>query len=166
MPSAARRGYQPNGDDVVMVVKDRMASLEVSQIILMVPAADLGHLHGLTLQPQGTHLRRQASYHDRMRVHDAALMVHHVGAISRKACDYLSHWAQGIRRRLPRPTYYHFLAHRVQGASTPNPVPLNLEEQGHARPVVVAAVGGHHDLPMDTEPDDDCEPGPLVIAGF
>ena len=161
---AEHRGYQPNGDDVVMVVKDRMASLEVSQIILMVPAADLGHLHGLPLQPQGTHLRRPASDHDRKRVHDAALMVHHVGAISRKACDYLSHWAQGIRRRLPRPAYYHFLAHRVQGASTPNPVPLNLEVQGHARPVVVAAVGGHHDLPMEAEPDDDCEPGPLVIA--
>ena len=84
---AEHRGYQPNGDDVVMVVKDRMASLEVSQIILMVPAADLGHLHGLPLQPQGTHLRRPASDHDRKRVHDAALMVHHVGATSRNACD-------------------------------------------------------------------------------
>ena len=48
---AAHRGYQPNDDDVVMVVKDRMASLEVSRITLMVPAADLGHLHGLPLQP-------------------------------------------------------------------------------------------------------------------
>eukprot|EP00975_Prorocentrum_lima_P032569 6840678-Prorocentrum_lima.AAC.1 len=42
---ADHRGYQPNGDDVVMVIKDRMASLEVSQIILMLPAADLGHIH-------------------------------------------------------------------------------------------------------------------------
>ena len=55
---AEHRGYQPNGDDVVMVVKDRMARLEVAQIILMVPAADLGRLHGLPLQPQGTHPRR------------------------------------------------------------------------------------------------------------
>ena len=52
-------GINLMGYDAVMVVKDRMASLEVSQIILMVPAADLGHLHGLPLQPQGTHLRRQ-----------------------------------------------------------------------------------------------------------
>ena len=51
---AEHRGYQPHGDDVVMVVKDRMASLEVSQTILMVPVADLGRLHGLSLQPQGT----------------------------------------------------------------------------------------------------------------
>jgi len=64
---AEHRGYQPNGDDVVMVVTDRMASLEVSQIILMVPAADLGRSHGLPLQPQGTHPRRPASDHDRLR---------------------------------------------------------------------------------------------------
>ena len=57
---AEHRGYQPNGDDVVMVVKNRMASLEVSQIILMVLVADLGLLHGLPLQPQGTHPRRPA----------------------------------------------------------------------------------------------------------
>ena len=42
-----RRGYQPNADDVVLVVKDRMASVQVSQIILMLPAADLGRIHGL-----------------------------------------------------------------------------------------------------------------------
>ena len=128
---AAHRGYQPNGDDVVIVVKDRMASLEVSQIILIVLASDLGHLHGLPLQPQGTHRGRPASYHDRKTVHDAALMVHHVGAISRNAFDYLSHWAPGLRRRLPRPASYHVLAHRVQEASTPNPVPLHLEVQVH-----------------------------------
>ena len=39
---ADHRGYQPSGDDVVLVVKDRMASTEVSQIILMLPSADLG----------------------------------------------------------------------------------------------------------------------------
>ena len=44
---ADNRGYQRHGDDVVMVVKDRMASVEVSQIILMLPAADLGRIHGL-----------------------------------------------------------------------------------------------------------------------
>ena len=44
---ADHRGYQPAGDDVVLVVKDRMASVEVSQVILMLPAADLGRIHGL-----------------------------------------------------------------------------------------------------------------------
>ena len=73
--------------------------------------------------------------------------------------------AQGARRRLPRPTYYHFLANQVQVASAPNPVLLDLEEQRHGpRPVVAAALGGHHHLPMAVEPDDDREPRPLVIA--
>ena len=32
------------------------------------------------------------------------------------------------------------------------------------RPVVVAAMGGNDDLPVEVEPDDDREPGPLVIS--
>ena len=64
---ADHRGYQPAGDDVVLVVKDRMASVEVSQIILMLPAADLGRIHGLPLQPHGTHQRRAASEADRLK---------------------------------------------------------------------------------------------------
>ena len=148
-----------------MVVKDRIASLEVSQISLMAPVADLGRLHGLPLQPQGTHLRRPASDRDSKSVHDVALMVHHVGAMSRQACNYLSHWAQGTSRRLPRPAYYHLLENQVRESSPPNLVPLCLEEQWHGfRPVVVAALGGHHHLPMGAEPDDDREPGQLVIA--
>ena len=64
------------------VVKDRMASLEVSQIILMVPDADLGCLHGLPLQPQGTHLRRPAA--------DSGL-------------------EESAHMLVPRPAYYHWL---------------------------------------------------------
>ena len=41
------RSYRPHPDDVVMVVKDLMASVEVSQVILLVPAADLPRLNGL-----------------------------------------------------------------------------------------------------------------------
>jgi hypothetical protein len=115
---AEHRGYQPNGNDIVMVVEDRKANLEVSPIIFMVPVADLGRLHVLPVQPQGTHLRRPASDRDRQRVHDAALMVHPVGAVSRKSCNYLSHWAQGNRRRLPRPAYYHVLATRSEDHPT------------------------------------------------
>ena len=83
-------------------------------------------------------------------------MVHHAGAISRKACNNLSHWAQGTRRHLPRPAYYHVLANQVRGASSPNLVPLDLEEQCHVfRPVVVAAT---------VDLDDNREPRQLVIA--
>ena len=62
----------------------------------------------------GTHLRRPASDRDSKRVHDVALMVHHAGAISTKACNYRSHWAQGTRRRLPRPAYEYVLETRYE----------------------------------------------------
>ena len=117
---ADHRGYQPNGDDVVMVVKDRMASIEVSQIILLLPAADLGRIHGLPLQPHGTHQRRAASEADRLRVFDAACAAWQAGAIQEKARDYLMQWSRGTRRRQPRPSHYHFLMHRVHGGSEPN----------------------------------------------
>ena len=91
------RGYQPHGDDVVLVVKDRMASIEVSQIILMLPAADLGRIHGLPLQPHGTHQRRSASEADRRKVYDAAHAVWQADAITPKARDYLTQWSSGAR---------------------------------------------------------------------
>ena len=78
---ADHRGYQPAGDDVVLVVKDRMASVEVSQIILMLPAADLGRIHGLPLQPHGAHQRRAASEADRLRMFNAAHAAWQAGAI-------------------------------------------------------------------------------------
>ena len=162
---ADHRGYPPTGDDVVLVVKDRMASIEVSQIILMLPAADLGRIHGLPQQPQGTHARRPASESDRKRVFDSAHAACEAGAIQEKARDYLMQWARGTRRREPRPSHYRFLMHRVHGRSEPNaaaldpPAPPNFP-----RPVVVAAMGGNGALPLDPEPDDDHEPGPLVIA--
>ena len=162
---ADHRGYQPNGNDVVMVVKERMASLEVSQIILMLPAADLGHIHGLPLQPYGVHLRRTASDTDRLKVCKAADAAFQAGAISQKACDYLTQWAKETRRRQPRPTYYHFLTHQVQCCSMPDMAasepPAVLHEP---RPVVVAAMGGNHNLPVVGELDDDAEPGALVIS--
>ena len=47
----------------------------------------------------------------------------------------------------------------------PNLLPLDLEEQRHGVClVVVAALGGHHHLPMEADLDDEREPGPLVIA--
>ena len=162
---ADHRGYQPKGDDVVLVVKDRMASIKVSQIILMLPAADLGHIHGLPLQPHGTHQRRSASEADRLKVCNAASAAWQAGAIQEKARDYLMQWSQGTRRRQPRPSHYHFLMHRVHCGSEPNaaapdpPAPPN-----SPRPVVVAAMGGNGALPVDPEPDDDHEPGHLVIA--
>ena len=99
-----------------MLVKDRMASQEVSQIVLMVPEAERPNLRSWPLQPTGTHQRRPASDTDRTRVRDAALSALAAGASSPKACDYLAHWAQATRRRKPRPARYEFRMHRVQPA--------------------------------------------------
>ena len=162
---ADHRGYQPNGDDVVMVVKDRMASLVVSQLILMLPAADLGRIRGLPLQPHGTHPRRPASEADRQKVFDAARAAFQSGAIREKACDYLTLWSQGIRRRLPRPSHYNFLRHRVRHGSEANAGASDLPALPRdLRPVIVAAVGGDRNLPLDAEPHDDHDAGPLVIS--
>ena len=87
------------------------------------------------------------------------------GAIKAKARDYLTQWARATRPRLPRPSIYQFLMHRVHGWCEPDAVaahPLALPNS--ARPVVVAAIGGHRALPVGPELDDDHEPGQLVIA--
>ena len=110
---ADNRGYQPNGNHMVKVVKERMASPEVSQSSLDGACCRLGRLHGLQFQPQCTHLRWPASDRDWKRMHDVALMVHHAGAIARNACNYLSRWAQGARQHLPTPTYYHCVGNQV-----------------------------------------------------
>ena len=160
---ADHRGYQPDGEDVVLIVKDRMSSLEVSQIILLVPAVDLPRLRGLELQPQGKHPRRPAADTDRKNVRDKALSVKSEGAISQRACDYLVHWAQGTRRREPRPSHYTFLEYRVGGAPAPKVSAHDLPNEDRAfRPVMVAAIGGAP-LPLDEEPDDDQEHGPMII---
>ena len=162
---ADHRGYQPSGDDVVLVVKDRMASIEVSQIILMLPAADLGRIHGLPLQPHGTHARRAAKEDDRREVFRAACAAYQAGAIQERARDYLTQWSRGTRRRQPRPSHYHFLTHRVHGRSEPNAVAPDPPALRHAaRPVIVAAMGANRGLPVDPESDDDHESGPLVIS--
>ena len=89
---ADHRGYQPRGDDVVLVVKDRMASVEVSQIILMLPAADLGRIHGLPLQPCGTHQRRAASEADRLSVFHAACAAWQWHPIHQLSLILLAQW--------------------------------------------------------------------------
>ena len=137
----------------------------MSQIILLLPAADLGRIHGLPLQPHGTHARRAANEDDRRKVFEAACAAWRAGAIQERARDYLTQWSRGTRRRQPRPSHYHFLTHRVHGSSEPNAVaPDPPALRNAARPVIVAAMGVNRGLPVDPEPDDDHEPGQLVIA--
>ena len=69
---AGHRGLQPNGDDVVMVVKDRMAIAGIPQLILMPHDDDLPVVLGLPLQSPGVHGRRPASDTDRTTIRDTA----------------------------------------------------------------------------------------------
>ncbi len=165
--SADHRGHEPKGEDVVMLVKDHMASLEVSQIVLMVPEAERPNLRSMPLQPIGTHDRRPASDKDRKKVRDAALNAMAAGAISAKACDYLVQWARGTRPRHPRPVRYEFLSHRIQPRPVhsllPNPNgPSGLRRT--PRPVLVQSMGNRGPLPLDAEPEDDGDPGPMAIS--
>jgi len=162
--AAEHRGYLPRADDVVMIVKDRMASTKVSQIVLMVPEAARPALWSIDAQPTGTHARRPASDSDRKKIRDGAMRALQVGAISPKACDYLSHWAQGTRRRQPRPLQYQFLAHRLRPLPVANLVPnAQAGPPSAPRSVLVASVGDHGALALGEEQDDDVEPGPLTI---
>ena len=130
----------------------------------MLPATDLGSIRRMPLQPHGSHPRRSASEADRKKVFDAARAAFEAGAIRGKACKYLTHWSQGTRRRQPRPANYFFLTHRVCGGSEPNegastlPAPLR-----DPRPVIVAAMGGNQDLPIDAQPDEDHDGGGALV---
>ena len=150
------RSYTPNGDDVMMVVKDLMASVEVSQIILMVPAADLPRIHALPRQPSGIHARRHLSDSDRKKLRDIAKQVRRDGAISQKACDYLVDWAEGTRRRLPRPARYNFLNHSVSNTFR-RPVQIQPAlVMAPKRPVRVVALGDRACyLPVNAESEDE-----------
>ena len=85
-----------------------------------------------------------------------------------------SPWSRAANLRLLAGRVHHAVAkfgllpfpgNEVRGTSPPNLFPLDLEQQCHGfRPVVVAALGGHHHLPIEAELDYDPEPGQLVIA--
>ena len=133
---AAHRGYQPNGTAVVMVVKDRVASLEVPQIIMMLPAADLGRSHAPPLQPHGTDPRRPASESGRQQVFSAARVALQAGAFREKARDYLTQWFRATQQRLLRPLHYQLLSHRVWSRSEPDAAASDLSAPYHdPRPV-------------------------------
>ena len=148
-----------------MVVKDRMASAQVSQIVLMLPEAARPALGRVDVQPTGSHARRPALDSDRKRVVDSATKALEAGAISPKACEYLKHWATGERRRQPRPLQYQFLMHRPSPLPAASSIPnFSTGPPGAPRPVRVASVGDHGALPVERELDDEVEAGPLSIS--
>ena len=150
----------PSSDDIVMIVKAHMADPKVLQVVRGLAAAERSQF-GL-LQPQGLHHRRPGGEDVKAKVSRVARDLHTTGALSAAARDYLVGWAEGTRRRDPRPPTYAFLEHRWQEAALapalPRPPP--------ARPprlVLVRSVHGPPLPPPAAEEPDEAEPGPLAI---
>jgi len=121
----------PNADpgDVVMIVRSRMASPSVQQVLRLVPAAAVQRMH--MRQPQGVVARRQGADDVKRKVARKAEVLHQAGVLRDAAKNYLVGWALGTRALLPRPPQYTFLDFtqgapppRVQPIAPPPPAPL------------------------------------------
>lgn len=150
----------PDGQDVVMTVKDRMASPMVSQVLLLMPARDVPDVTQATRQPQGKHNRRPGQLEVKTKVASAARQAFQTGTINAKALDYLVGWAQETRRRAARPAAYRFLDNRASIGAEPRHMPLPPEEAARRPPRRVVVLGCQAPMP---EADDDAEPGALVV---
>ncbi len=132
----------PSPEDVMLVVKDRMHSLEVSQVLLALPA---GMRRRMLRRPQplGLHPRRPGGEAVKAKVAKVALELGELQVISPLAKDYLVDWARGIRPRCPRPLEYSFLRHRWQPeARGPGREPLRHDGgSGRVRAVRLSIVG-------------------------
>jgi hypothetical protein len=148
--SAARQ------DDVVVVVKERMASRDVLQVIRVLSASKCAHLS--QDHPKGVHPRRPGGEDVKRKVARTAKRLHSEGHLSDLALDYLVGWAEGTRRLRRRPASYAFLDHRWRRALVNPPVPLPAPREPR---LVMVHVGGGHPV-ADAGEEDEAEPGPLV----
>ena len=105
-------------DDVMLVVKDRMASPDVLQVLTVLPAAAA---LGLRLrQPRG--LGGRKAIREVAKLVRTATDLHAKGHLPAAAAEYLTGWAQGRLPKEPRPTSYQCLG--IGGAvAGPAPAP-------------------------------------------
>jgi hypothetical protein len=155
-------GHPQQGGDVVVVVKHYMHSEAVTQVFTAWPD---GFCNRLSLQPTGHHPRRPICEKDGKRVIRKAVELHRNRQITGKARDYLVQWADGTRRRLPRPDEYKFLEHsfersRFRARGRPEPRGQVHHVQVHG---VVVGARGPVLLPDDAESADDQDDGELII---
>lgn len=88
---------EPALHDVVMVVKSRISSLKVLQVVTLVPECEVRALRLRTQEPQGVHPRRQQPEEkQRKKIFRVAEVARDRGTITSKACDYLQEWARGV----------------------------------------------------------------------
>lgn len=125
----------PKAEDLLMVVKSRVSSLRVLQVVELMSAGARHHCLRIP-QPRGVAPRRTMSRATRNKVAERAVSLGAQNVISQKATAYLRDWVQGARIQKPRPDRYAFLSSRwqvLQGALPPSEVaipPLPLEPSG------------------------------------
>ena len=91
----------PAGEDIVVVVKQRMSSMAVSEVLRVLPAGLRDRLRDT--HPAGSHPRKALSADLRNKVRQRATAAYNAGAISLTARDYLVGWASGTIPKEPRP---------------------------------------------------------------
>ena len=140
LPAKGEPNPAPDPEDVVMVVKDWMASA-VAQIVVVILASEIPYLRGLPEQPQGLWPRRPMAEKDREEVRRKACSVQAVNGISQQACDYLTGWATGTRERQRRPERYAFLTRPRYVPVRPRASQAAGAARREFRPVRAAAIG-------------------------
>jgi len=110
----------PDPNDVVAVVRSRMASPSVQQVLRLVPASACQQMR--IAQPQGVVARRPGAEEVKRKVARRAETLYQSGVLREAAKDYLVGWAMGTRVLEPRPPKYSYLEHR-QGAPPPRGEP-------------------------------------------
>ena len=140
LPAKGELNPAPDPEDVVMVVKDWMASA-VAQLVVVIPASEMPYLRGLSEQPQGLWPRMPMSEKAREEVRRKACSVQTVNGISRKACDSLTGWATGTRERQRRPEQYAFLTRPRYAPVRPRASQAAGAARREFRPVRAPAIG-------------------------
>ena len=139
-------------------MKDFVSSKRVSQILTAVPAPEVRRIRESMShrQPAGIHARRHLPQDQREQLRREAVATRNAGAISQRACDYLTGWALGTLRRKPRPAEYKFLRYRWSDFACDNEEPRRRWQ--HRRPPRPISL---------TFPDNDVMPGlaPNIAGG-
>jgi hypothetical protein len=151
----------PLPDDVVMVVKERMASVSAHQVLRLLPANACQNL--VRVQPRGLHSRRAGGEEVKAKVARVAKDLLAKGVIQPAAHDYLVGWAEGTGERHARPLTYSFLEVRPQ-LDRPAAGPVRWGRGALRVQVQVRGLSGGL-LPLEHEPDGgEAEPGELIEA--
>ena len=152
-------------DDVVMVVRARMASPSPQQLLRLIPTATCMAM--VQVQPGGYHTRRAGGEDVKAKVARVARTLNEKGAISNVARNYPVGWATGTRQLAKRPARYSFLDHQPGAMELPAGGLRRPLRQAEAQRVEVRVRGvGGRVLPLaPADEPNDAEPGELVERG-